>query len=255
MRVAVVYKKGSEEVAKNVEDFLRSRVEVSSYTSPFPELEEFDALVIVGGDGTVLRTVQEIKEVPPTFVVNTGRVGIFSHANADNFEERLGNAIEKMEIESFMRIEAKVKGSILRALNEISILTHTPSRLLRFEVLVDGEKIEEMRSDGMIFSTPLGSTAYNLSSGGPIVDPKLEAVVITPVSPFRLGWRSWVIGAERGIAARVDLREAVVVADGQKSIVIEPGEVVEIRKSKYPVKFFKIERRLERVSKKVRELM
>ena len=254
MRVAVIYKKESEDVAKKVEEFLRSKVDVSSYTSPFPELEEYDALVVVGGDGTVLRTVQEIKEVPPTFVVNTGRVGIFSHASASDFEEKLERALEKMEFESFMRIEAKVKGSILRALNEVSILTHTPSRLLKFEVLVDGEKIEEMRSDGMIFSTPLGSTAYNLSSGGPIVDPKVEAVIVTPVSPFRLGWRPWVVCAERSIVAKVELREAVVVADGQKSIVIEPGESVEIRKSRFPVRFFKVEKRLERMSKKVREL-
>lgn len=254
MRVALVYKKESESVAERVRRFLERISDVTVFPSPSTELEEFEALVIVGGDGTVLRTVQEIKNVPPTFVVNTGRVGIFSHANAEDFENKLEKALESMEYESFMRIEAKVKGSILRALNEVSVLTHTPSRLLKFEICVDGELIEEIRSDGMIFSTPLGSTAYNLSSGGPIIDPKLEAVVITPVSPFRLGWRPWVVSGERTILAKIELREAVVVADGQKSIVIEPGESVEVKKSKYPVKFFKVEKRLERMSKKVREL-
>ncbi len=255
MRVALVYKSESLKVADKVENFLRKRVDVTTFPTPSPELENFDMIVVVGGDGTVLKTIQELKNTPPVFVVNTGKVGIFSHAEAHEFEGELGRALDgEIEIEEFMRIEARVKGSVLRALNEVSILTHTPSRLLKFEVFVDGDFIEEMRSDGMIFSTPLGSTAYNLSSGGPIVDPYLDSIIVTPVSPFRLGWRPWVLSGERKILVRVFLREAVVVADGQKSVVVEPGEEVAIVKSKYPVRFFKVEKRLERMSKKVREL-
>jgi len=257
MKIGIVYKYDSISMAKEVAEFLKSRGFIAElYHIPTCGLEDCRIVVTVGGDGTILRTLQELKNPPPIFGINTGRIGILTHSTPENYREPLIKAIEgKLEIEKFMRIEAKHRDFELLALNEIAILSSAQARLIEFDVAVDGMSIEDMRADGAIFSTPIGSTAYSLSAGGPIVDPYVESICFTPISPFRMGWRPWVLSGDREITFRLKpLRDAVAVADGNRAVEIEAGSILKIKKSKYPAKFFRLDSRVYKIAEKVRSL-
>jgi NAD+ kinase len=255
MKAAVVYKQNSLNIAKAVKTFLEERVS-ANMLQPSKELENYDFIVSVGGDGTILRILQEILHCPPIFGVNTGKVGLLTHSEPENFKEGLNRVIEgKTDIEEFMRVECYINELKLLAMNEIAVLSSTPARLLAMSVSVDGAEIENLRGDGMLFSTPIGSTAYALSTGGPIIDPYLQSILITPVAPFKLGWKPWVINADRTIEVVLQDRTALVIADGQKTVEASPTDRIKIVKSKYPAVFFKSPvMRLKKIVERLRTL-
>jgi NAD+ kinase len=99
-----------------------------------------------------------------------------------------------------------------------------------------------MRADGVIFATPTGSTAYAMSAGGPIISPRVNAIVIVPVAPFKLSSRPWVIPSDSEITIKLSApkKEAVIAIDGQKSYRIRPNDIVKLKRSKFPARFVKI---------------
>ncbi len=257
MRVGIVYKYDSLSIAKEVENFLRENgIEAELHHIPTCSLEDCGVVVTVGGDGTILRTLQELKHSPPIFGINTGRMGILTHASPENYREPLLKAVTgELEVEEFMRIEAEYRDVKLISLNEVAILSSAQARLIEFDVAVDGDVIDTMRADGAIFSTPVGSTAYSLSAGGPIIDPYTEAICFTPVSPFRVGWRPWVFSGEREIVFRLKpVRDAIAIADGNRAVEVDAGGEVRIRKSSHPARFFRLESRLKKIAGKTRAL-
>jgi len=256
MKVAIVYKEDSKDLANRVANFISERgVSFSLYNKPYKDIEKAKIVITIGGDGTILQTLQKLEKPPPIFGINTGRVGLLTHATPENFENELEKTLNnELNIEEFMRIETRVGDERLIALNEISLLSRSPAKLIGINVHVDNQKVEDLRADGIIISTPIGSTAYSLSSGGPVVDPYLNSILIVPVSPFKLGWKPWVVSSERKITVEVSMRDGVVVADGQKMVDIREGERFEVKKSKYSARFFEIPNRLERISKKLREI-
>ncbi len=241
-KVGVVYKYDSLGLAREVSAFLEEYgVEVEQFHLPSSELEKYDFIVSVGGDGTILQILQDIVECPPIFGINRGRIGILTHAEPNNFREELKKVLEgKIKTEKFMRLDCYVNNSrIHTALNEITILSSEPARLIGMKVFVDGVEIEDMRADGMLFSTPIGSTAYALSTGGPIVDPYLPSILITPIAPFKLGWKPWVLNRESRVTVELyPERKALAIADGQKTREVFPEDKIEILESKYPAVFF-----------------
>ena len=242
-KVGVVYKYDALGLAREVSAFLEEKgIEVEQFHLPSSELEKYDFIVSVGGDGTILQILQDLEECPPIFGINRGRIGILTHAEPENFRERLERVLEgKVKTEKFMRLDCLVNNSrIHTALNEIAILTSEPARLIGMKVFVDGIEIENMRADGMLFSTPIGSTAYALSTGGPIVDPYLPSILITPIAPFKLGWKPWIVNRRSKIGVELHPeRKALAVADGQKTKEVFPGDKIEIVESKCPAIFFK----------------
>lgn len=253
MRVGIVYKYDSLNVARDVESFLRENgVKAELHHIPTCSLEDCGIVVTVGGDGTILRTLQELKHSPPIFGINTGRIGILTHADPNNYREPLLKAVRgELEVEEFLRIEAEYKDVELISLNEIAILSSAQARLIEFEIVVDGKTIDSMRADGAIFSTPIGSTAYSLSAGGPIIDPYARAICFTPVSPFRMGWRPWVFSGDREIVFRLKpLRDAIAIADGNRAVEVDAGGEVRIHQSRYPARFFRLESRLRKIAEK-----
>ncbi|RLI81924.1 NAD(+)/NADH kinase [Archaeoglobales archaeon] len=241
-KVGVVYKYDSLGLAREVSAFLEENgVEVEQFHLPSFELEKYDFIVSVGGDGTILQILQDIEECPPIFGINRGKIGILTHAEPDNFREGLKKVLGgKVKTEKFMRLDCYVNDLRTQtALNEIAILSSEPARLIGMKVFVNGVEIEDMRADGMLFSTPIGSTAYALSTGGPIVDPYLPSILITPIAPFKLGWKPWIVNRKSKI--RVELhpeRKALAVADGQKIKEVFPGDKIEILESDHPAVFF-----------------
>ena len=257
MKVAIVHKLNSERIASDVRDFLRQHgIESEMYRYPSVLLEEFDAIITVGGDGTVLKSIHHLKSPPPVFSINTGRIGILTHATPENYREPLLKALSgKTEIEKIMRISGKIKNTEIHALNEIVILSASPARLIELEIYVDDVMLDSMRADGIIISTPTGSTAYALSAGGAIIDPDLQSIALIPVSPFRVGSKPWIFSPERVIEVRIKgERAAVAVADGITSIRINPDCSLMFRKADFPAKFYRSESRIVKIIDKIRNL-
>ncbi len=251
MKACIVHKPDSANVAREVLEFLAELGISAEILEDWRTARNFDFIVSVGGDGTILRLLQFIDtKTPPIFGINTGKVGLLTHCDTD-FREHLLKAIEEFETEEFMRIECIVDGERLLALNEIAVLTAKPARMINVQVFVDGTKVEDIRCDGMLFSTPIGSTAYALSTGGPIIDPSVESMLIVPVAPFKLGWKPWVVHADRVIEVEVD-SEAFVVADGHKVVSAGKESKIVLKKSNSPAVFFKVENRISKIVDKLR---
>ncbi|MCK9565952.1 MAG: NAD(+) kinase, partial [Methanothrix sp.] len=128
------------------------------------------------------------------------------------------------------------------ATNEIAFLTASPAKMIEFEIIVDGSLMEDFRADGVIIATATGSTAYAMSAGGPIVDPRVDAIVLVPMAPFKLSSRPWVIPGDSEIKVQLKLpdKEALVVVDGQSSTTISSKDQVIISKAETPARFVKV---------------
>ncbi len=249
MRGCIVHKPDSADLASDVLEFLNDMGFEAEILEDWRRVGSYDFIISVGGDGTILRLLQYIKgRCPPIFGINTGRVGLLTHCGRD-YREHLRRALSNFETERFMRVECTVGGERMIALNEIAVVTSKPAKMIDVRVVVDGCEVEKGRCDGVLVSTPIGSTAYALSTGGPIVDPYMECILLVPVAPFKLGWKPWVISPLRAVKIEVK-GEALVVADGHRYVSLEGGEVV-IRKSESYAVFFKIEKRIEKTVEKL----
>jgi NAD+ kinase len=257
MIVALVYKAGSDKIAEEVVEFLESKgVQVKKYEIPEEGLEDFDFIVSIGGDGTILGILQKVTRCPPIFGINTGRIGLLNHTEPEYFRESLEKVIRgELKTEEFMRIEGIADDRKITAINEIAVLSSIPAKLVGISVKVDGVMIEALRGDGMVFSTPIGSTAYALSSGGPVIDPYIQSILIVPIAPFKIGWKPWVVGEDRQIETSIYSGKALVVADGQETFDLKLGETLIIKKSKYPAVFFKSSlERIEKIVNKIKKI-
>lgn len=249
MNVAVVYKRDSGEIAQEVIKFLNDRdISAEEFNYFSRELENYDFIVSIGGDGTILDILQEVKKCPPIFGINTGRIGLLNHSEKNDFKERLEDVLEgKAGTDEFLRIEGYINEERLTAMNEIAVLSAIPAKLVGIRVKVDGVETERVRADGMLFSTPVGSTAYALSAGGPVIDPHVQSILTVPIAPFKLGWRPWVVNQNRTIEVELNLGEAKVIADGRKSAELSTKDTLTIKKYEHPAVFFKT--RSERIEK------
>ena len=127
------------------------------------------------------------------------------------------------------------------AMNEVVIMTDKPAKMLRFEIKVDGETIDEVRADGLIISTPSGSTAYAMSAGGPIVDPKVGGFIIIPICPYKLGARPFIVSDNSEIAVKLlkKGKSAVFVMDGQLNEEVKYDEEIKFKKSERDAYFIR----------------
>ncbi len=254
MKAGIVYKPDSLSVAEEVFKFLKEQGIDAEILEDWNKAEDCDFIVSVGGDGTILRLLQFVEDrCPPIFGVNTGKVGLLTHCDYSEFRECLSEALKSFEVERFMRIECTIDGSSLLSLNEIAILTAKPARMITVGIVMDDVEIENIRCDGMLFSTPIGSTAYALSTGGPIIDPYIECILIVPVAPFKLGWKPWVIGADKEIEVKLDSK-AFVVADGHRVVEADSDSSIIIRRSNKHAVFFKVKNRIDRIVKKLNSI-
>jgi len=212
------------------------------YPTMSRKLSEFDvdAVITIGGDGTVLFTIQNIPKQVPLLAVRAGLLGFLTEIDKADMEDGVEKLLSgKYIIDERMRISSKINGSRLPdALNEVVIHTSQVAKLRHFNIKVDGQLITTMRADGVIFATPTGSTSYALSVGAPILDPRLEAFVIAPIAPLWLSSKTTVVPATSHIQTTLEVpRSCMVVADGREEKKFEGGERLEIYKCKSPAKF------------------
>ena len=142
------------------------------------------------------------------------------------------------------------------ALNEALIVTTRPAKMLRFTILVDNVITEEFRADGLLVSTPTGSTAYAMSAGGPIVDPQIEGFLLVPLAPYLLSSRPHLISSRRRVEIMLESdKPANLVLDGQATIELGTSSIIGVKKSASPALFVDVNRNFfEKVDNKLRKL-
>ena len=210
-------------IEKNIETVLDTSIveRLNKYEELSCALEEMntDIIIAVGGDGTILRTQSFIspKEIP-LLGINMGTVGFLTEIDPEDTFKAIEEVLAgNYFVEKRSQLQIRHNSKIHSALNEVVLMTYKPAKMLNIEISVDDEVMEELRADGLIIATPSGSTAYAMSAGGPIVDPKVEAFIIVPICPFKLGSRPTLVSDDSQIKVKL-LREgkkAITVIDGQ----------------------------------------
>lgn len=200
--------------------------------SPIPSGLQADMVFSVGGDGSFVSAVRKyIHFNIPIVAVKGGTVGFLSNLDPKNFEKKLPKLfLEKTKWTKRMVISGRLKNSdTILALNEFLFSSNTKGQLSEFSIYINDNKAIDVRADGLLVSTPTGSTAYNLSAGGPIALPDMNILMITPVCSHILGERPLVIDLNNKVQIVNAFSEnARVWADGQESIPFEPGEIFTI---------------------------
>lgn len=206
---------------------------------------DVDALLTLGGDGTLLRAARLVEaRAVPILGVNLGRLGFLTCCPASQFEEALRRlASADYIVEQRMTLDARVTDAggserqRWRALNDVVLHKGGFARVVAVRVEADGETVAHFSADGVVIATPTGSTAYNLSAGGPVVVPTLESILLTPVSAHTLALRPLVLPASSRVTLRGDdgPEELLITVDGQVGCTFSAGDSLVIRRSNAPV--------------------
>lgn len=193
--------------------------------------KEVDFLVSIGGDGTLLSVVRNSFEFDlPILGVHMGTLGFLTDIVYEELPSFLANLEnDEYRIDNRMLVECKVNDKCFVAFNDIVISRKTVSSMIKIRAKIDGTSFNTYYGDGVIISTPTGSTAYNLSVGGPIVYPLTEAFIITPVAPHSLSQRPLVMPADIEIEFKIkDQDGAVVLIDGQDTYEVENNDIIKV---------------------------
>ena len=198
-------------------------------------------LVVLGGDGTILRVATQLgEEMKPIFGINVGSLGFLTCANSSGYREAVEsiaknriNFSERTLLEVTVKTAGKKTGK-MTALNDAVLSRGELSRLVLLRARIDGEPLTEFNADGLIIATPTGSTAYSLSAGGPILEPESGVLVITPICPHVLTNRSIIVASTSVIEIEVSDPEYPVflTLDGREPLHVEKGSIVVVRKAK-----------------------
>lgn len=210
-----------------------------SVHSPLPTgfLTGYDACCVIGGDGTLLGVAREAAhQQVPIIGVNRGSLGFLTTFSADEARSHLGELLGgKYQIASRSLLECSTgPGSHDLALNDVLIKNEVNSRLVQLEVHADGELVTNYTCDGLIFSTPTGSTAYNLSAGGPLIHPHAAVIAMTPICPHTLSNRSIIFRDQVCLRVfnRSERSRLLVAMDGQRDLKVGVDSPIEITISK-----------------------
>ena len=202
-----------------------------------------DIALVLGGDGTVLRVARRMGQSPvPILGVNLGRLGFLTETSPDDLSVIIPELVQrKYHIESLMTLECRLfRGNmdqpdlILNALNDVVLRASPPFRLIDIDLHINKKPAARYRADGLIVATAAGSTAHNLSAGGPILCPEARMLVITPIAPHTLTQRPLVDLAEKSFRLSITGPDmpTVLVVDGQADIPIFPSDIVEVMQSR-----------------------
>lgn len=201
-----------------------------------------DLIVVLGGDGTMIATARALREREiPVLGINHGHLGYLAEFRADEMTAALDSILEgKYRIDRRVMLDAEVlredsSAHQGRVLNDVVIgKSSLRARIIEIEVMMNGQLVGQIRGDGVIVSTPTGSTAYNLSAGGPIIYPSMNAVVITPICPHTLSNRPILVpdDAEIEIHLTTPQEEVALTLDGQIAFPLQMGDRVRVRKSR-----------------------
>lgn len=202
-------------------------------------------LVAFGGDGTILRAARlAARGGVPILGVNLGGLGFLTEISTGDLPAALEDLVAgRYELDERMMLEAEIDGGEpALALNDVVVTKSGVARVLRLRVLVNGEHLASYPADGVIVATPTGSTAYSLSAGGPILHPKVEALVITPICPHTFNARSVVVDGRDAVEVEVTVPspEATVTIDGRMGVPLAEGRRVRVRRAEQTTRFVRV---------------
>lgn len=223
-----------------------------SYTDTIEELFRIcDIAITVGGDGTIIHAAKYAARFDkPLIGVNVGRLGFAADIEIDGISELTRILDGNYSVEERVLFDVEViKNGVSKnylAVNDAVIARGQLSKIIDLQVTLDDEEIAKYRADGLLFSTPTGSTAYSLSAGGPIIAPQLDCILMTPVCPHSLFSRSVIFEGNSVLTVSVKIPCeccCVLTIDGEKNVDILADDIVKIRKSDLKLKFVSINKR------------
>jgi NAD+ kinase len=208
----------------------------------------YDLVVVLGGDGTLLGVARSVSPEVPILGVNLGHLGFLTEVTRKDLYPSLVKVLAgEFDIEERSLFDVEVhptggKVASFRAFNDAVITKSALARIIQLELRVDGHLVARFRADGLIISTPNGSTAYNLSAGGPIVFPGLQVAVLTPICPHTLSLRPIVVPDSRAIEVTLETQdeEVYLTVDGQEGRSLGYRDRVVLRRSDTPVRLIRM---------------
>ncbi|NOX43148.1 MAG: NAD(+) kinase [Gammaproteobacteria bacterium] len=207
--------------------------------------EKCDLVIVLGGDGTLLNAVRSLSDYKvPLLGINRGRLGFLADIQPREMEKHLNEILDGHYISNkrfLLHTHIEREGEQIsdsNAFNDVVVHKWDVARMIEVKIFIDGKYVNTMRSDGLIVSTPTGSTAYALSGGGPIINPSLNAIVLVPICPHTMSNRPIVIDGDSQIRIKVknaSQSQAQVTCDGQINLGLVSGDYVLIHKKDNPV--------------------
>jgi len=240
-------------ITTKVEEYLLKNGAFVSFGGTIPP--ETECIITVGGDGTLLTASRNQGETRLPFLgINAGHLGYLTEGDGDTAEMILGRVLEDQFI---VEERMMIRGEVFRsgqcvcegvALNDIVINRSRGLKAISFRMFVNGEVLYTYSADGIIVSTPTGSTAYNLSCGGPVVEPSAKLFVVTPIAPHSLNNRSLILSQEDNIVLELlgsdsetaSPIEHIAAYDGETDFPLMPGDRLEIRKAEQVTRILKL---------------
>jgi NAD+ kinase len=219
--------------------------------APFSASESYDLVVVLGGDGTLLAVARTLSPGVPILGVNLGNLGFLTEINRGELYPAMVQVLAgrfKTEVRSLLDVELRRDGGgalPFRVLNDAVITKSALARIIELTLRVDGHLIARYRSDGLIISTPTGSTAYNLSAGGPILHPLLPVAVLTPICPHALSLRPVVVPDTAAIEVTLETQreEVYLTLDGQEGTSLGYRDTVHVTRGAAQVRLVKVSER------------
>ena len=213
-----------------------------------PNMEEIDCVIVLGGDGTLIQAARRVFRYGiPLLGVNLGTLGYLTEVEKDNVEKAIEQVLRgDFTIESRMMLYGSTPNMKEVSLNEVVLMRENAQKIVEFNVYVDGVFLTSYKADGLIISTPTGSTAYSLSAGGPIVQPTASMIVMTPICPHSMNARSLCFSEDADIRVEIGKRRpdeddiAEVIFDGAEISEVKSGEWVHITTARETTQFIKL---------------
>jgi len=213
--------------------------------------EDLELAIVLGGDGTILRAAELVRGcAAPVLGINMGHVGFLAEIDRDDMDDAVRRVIARdYEVEERLALSVRVKdadGAVVYdtfALNEATVEKASRERMIEVVLEIDGLPLSSFACDGMVVSTPTGSTAYNFSAGGPVIWPSVEAIAVVPLSAHALFAKPLVVSPEAAVA--IEMLEntsgsGILWCDGRRSHELPPGARVVVRRSSRPVRLARL---------------
>ncbi len=255
MTISVVYNQAKDKNGKIIADVKKAfagKAELNIFTEKITEadLKRSDFVIALGGDGTIIRAAKAAAvHGVPVCGVNLGRIGFLAAIEPEEISEAAEEILNgNFTVEERMMLEAQIiteeKILKVRALNDIIVSRGNCHKMIDISIESGGEPLDDYRADGVIISTPTGSTAYSLSAGGPIVSPVMEVFLVTPICAYDLHSRSMVLTADDAlnVSAKGKL-PATIEVDGAEIVRLGKNDLINITRCPQKVKIIKMKER------------
>lgn len=214
-------------------------------------VDDIELAIVLGGDGTILRAAELVREgTAPVLGINLGHIGFLAESERDDMDEAVRRVIARdYTVEERLALQVRVKDTADRvvydtwALNEATVEKASRERMLEVVMEIDGRPLSTFGCDGVVISTPTGSTAYNFSAGGPVIWPTVQAIAVVPLSAHALFAKPLVVGPEHAVAIELLERtngQGILWCDGRRSHDLPPGARVVVRRSDRPVRLARL---------------